>query len=76
MVFEKKKQELSSCLNSLAFLQNQKQAKKLSQQIENRMNKEMQTYNESNWLMLNEKIRTLEEESKNIKTTLKKITKT
>ena len=75
-VFEKKQQELFASSVSLSFLKNEKGAKKLSQQIENRMNKEMQTYNETNWLLLNEKIKALENELKLTKATLKKVMKT
>jgi hypothetical protein len=75
-VFEKKQQELFASSISLFFLQNEKGTKKLSQQIENRMNKEMQTYNETNWLLLNEKINALENELKSLKLALKKLYKT
>jgi len=67
LVFEKKQQELTACSVSLSFLQNQKVSKKLTQQIEKRINKESQTYNETNWMLLNGKIKVVENEIKTLK---------
>lgn len=76
MLFEKKQQEIKKSSICLAFLKSQNTSKIVQNSIENRINKELQTYNETNRLLLIAEINLVKEEVKSIKISLKKLMKT
>jgi hypothetical protein len=74
LAFKKRQEELEASLDSLDYLQNQKNcSKKLLKQIENRIIKGKEVYNETNWLLLIEKTKQIEREYKSTKALLKKL---
>ena len=76
MLFEKKQQEIKKSSICLAFLKSQNTSKIVQNSIQNRINKELQTYNETNRLLLIAEINLVKEEVKSIKISLKKLMKT
>ena len=60
--FEKKMQEIEKSITCVAFLKSQNTSKIVLNSIENRINKEKQTYNETNRVLLFTQINLVKEE--------------
>jgi transcriptional regulator with XRE-family HTH domain len=74
--FDKKQQEIEKSITCIDYLKSQNTSKIVLNLIEIRINKELQTYNETNRLLLITQLNLITEEIKSLKISLKKLMKT